>query len=96
MIHSKCFVTAPHQKGTIQKSYLRTVLNFSDLNNYVDPIGFKFYISLMRLFHLNSQLFAQKNSHFILFFIALGCMCLIFSVSQKCSFQHFGRIQFEC
>lgn len=78
MIHSKRFITLPHQKGTIKKTYLRTVLTFSDLNNYVDPIGCKFYIPLMRLFHLNTQLFAQKNSHFILFFIALGCICLIF------------------
>lgn len=83
------------RENRIQKTYLRTVLTFSDLSNHVDPIGCKFYIPLMRLFHLNSQLFAQKNSQFTLFFIALGCVCLIFSVSQKWSLQYFGRIQFE-
>lgn len=51
---------------------------FADLNNYVDLISCKFYIPLMRLFHLNSQFFAQKNSsHFTLFFIALGYLCQI-------------------
>ena len=69
MIQSGCFITATHQR-TIQKAYLRTVLAFAHLNNYVDLISYKFYISLIRLFHLNSQLFAQKNySCFTLFLL---------------------------
>lgn len=70
---------------------------FADLNNYVDLISYKFYIPLMRLFHLNSQLFAQKNSsHFTLFFIALGCMCLIhFCIPEMVSLVIFWGIQLE-